>query len=313
MIDSFPNFDRPVVPGGYAWWYVDGISADGEDAITVIAFVGSVFSPYYAAARRRGAADPINHCAINVALYGQRNKRWAMTERGKNDVTRSAKEFVVGPSALSWDGDALTIRIDEVSVPFPAKIRGTIRVLPSVLTNHEVILNETGKHRWFGIAPCARIEVDFSQPDLHWQGEGYLDSNVGDAPLEDGFTHWAWSRASLSDGTAVLYDAALRGGGHFSRGLRFDRHGDLTEFSPPPASPLPSTGWRIRRETRADTGSSASVIRTLEDTPFYARTLVSTHLLGVPVTAVHESLDLNRFASRWVQTLLPFRMPRRAG
>jgi carotenoid 1,2-hydratase len=43
----------------------------------------------------------------------------------------------------------------------------------------------------------------------------------------------------------------------------------------------------------------------------YARALVLTQLLGVPVTAVHESLDLNRFASRWVQTLLPFRMPRR--
>jgi carotenoid 1,2-hydratase len=27
---------------------------------------------------------------------------------------------------------------------------------------------------------------------------------------------------------------------------------------------------------------------------------------------VHESLDLDRFAQRWVQLLLPFRMPRRA-
>jgi carotenoid 1,2-hydratase len=75
---------------------------------------------------------------------------------------------------------------------------------------------------------------------------------------------------------------------------------------------LTTTGWRIRRETRADAGGAATIVRTLEDTPFYARTLVSTQLLGVPVTAVHESLDLNRFASRWVQTLLPFRMPRHA-
>jgi carotenoid 1,2-hydratase len=27
--------------------------------------------------------------------------------------------------------------------------------------------------------------------------------------------------------------------------------------------------------------------------------------------AVHESVDLDRFASRWVRMLLPFKMPRR--
>jgi carotenoid 1,2-hydratase len=91
-----------------------------------------------------------------------------------------------------------------------------------------------------------------------------------------------------------------------------DGQGKVEEFSPPPTRKLTATGWRIGRETRADTDSQASVIRTLEDTPFYARSLVSTQLLGAPVTAVHESLNLNHFASRWVQTLLPFWMPRRA-
>ena len=172
MTDTFPNFNRPVASGGYAWWYVDGISDDGKHAITLIAFVGSVFSPYYARARRHGATDPLNYCALNVALYQQGDKRWAMTERGRNDVRRSAKEFVVGPSALTWDGDALTIHIDEVSVPLPSKIRGTVRVRPSTLTNHEVVLNHEGHHHWHGIAPLARIEVDFSHPHLRWQFTG---------------------------------------------------------------------------------------------------------------------------------------------
>ena len=52
--------------------------------------------------------------------------------------------------------------------------------------------------------------------------------------------------------------------------------------------------------------------RQLEDTPFYARSLLATTLLGEPVTAVHESLSMLRFRQRWVQYLLPFRMPRRA-
>jgi carotenoid 1,2-hydratase len=49
----------------------------------------------------------------------------------------------------------------------------------------------------------------------------------------------------------------------------------------------------------------------LEDAPFYSRSLLATHLAGSPGPAIHESLDLDRFRSRWVQCLLPFRMPRR--
>lgn len=109
----------------------------------------------------------------------------------------------------------------------------------------------------------------------------------------------------------MLYDAARRNGSYFSRGLRFDRQGNVASFTPPPVHRLATTGWRLHRETRADSGSPARILRTLEDTPFYARSLVSTQLLGEPVTAVHESLDLNRFAARWVQMLLPFRLPRR--
>ena len=52
------------------WWYLDALSDDGRHGLTVIAFIGSVFSPYYALARRRGAGDPLDHCALNVALYG---------------------------------------------------------------------------------------------------------------------------------------------------------------------------------------------------------------------------------------------------
>ena len=63
--------DAAIAPGGYAWWYVDALSADRRHGLTVIALLGSVFSPYYARARRRDpAADPLQYCAMNVALYG---------------------------------------------------------------------------------------------------------------------------------------------------------------------------------------------------------------------------------------------------
>ena len=90
-----------VPPNGYAWWYVDALSDDGQHGLTIIAFIGSVFSPYYALARRNGPADPLNHCAINVAVYGKGSNRWAMTERPRGAVSRTANLFTVGPSHLS--------------------------------------------------------------------------------------------------------------------------------------------------------------------------------------------------------------------
>jgi carotenoid 1,2-hydratase len=52
------------------------------------------------------------------------------------------------------------------------------------------------------------------------------------------------------------------------------------------------------------------VAETLVDAPFYARSVLNTRIAGQPVTAMHESLSLDRFSAGWVQALLPFRMPR---
>ena len=155
--------------GGYVWWYVDALSDDGDHGITVIAFLGSVFSPYYAWARRRGRGDPLRHCALNVALYGTR-RRWAMTERRDAAVQRGADFLAIGPSTLDWDGSTLTIRIDEIAVPLPRRIRGTLRLYPSALETRTLALDAAGLHRWRPIAPCARVEVAMDSPGLSWSG-----------------------------------------------------------------------------------------------------------------------------------------------
>ena len=42
-----PCFDLNIPSNGYGWWYMDGLSDDGTKAVSVIAFIGSVFSPWY--------------------------------------------------------------------------------------------------------------------------------------------------------------------------------------------------------------------------------------------------------------------------
>jgi carotenoid 1,2-hydratase len=304
---SGPTFDQPVAPNGYAWWYVDALSDDGAHGLTIIAFVGSVFSPYYAWARRRGATDPARHCAINVVLYGPR-KRWAMTERGSEAVQREASMLRIGPSALTWDGNSLSIRLHEVATPIPAPIRGIVRVHPTALTGRRLALHPD--HDWSPLAPSARVEVALEAPPLRWSGAGYLDTNTGRAPLERAFMRWDWSRASLAGGdTAILYEAARHDSEPTMLALHIDRNGAVETFDPPPRVSLESTRWRIARTTRADDGV-ATVARTLTDAPFYARSVLSTRLLGQPATAMHESLDCRRFEQPWVQAMLPFRMPR---
>jgi carotenoid 1,2-hydratase len=267
-----------------------------------------VFSPYYAWS---GRGDPLNHCAINVALYG-RPRRWAMTERGRRRVETAADSFTVGPSRVAWDGTALTVEIDEVGVPVPSRLRGTVRLVPEALTADSFVLDAEGRHEWWPIAPRARVEVAMTAPALSWSGTGYLDTNQGSEPLEAGFVDWDWSRAPLPDGgSAVLYNARRRRGGTLDLALAFGRDGTVERFAAPPEAPLPTTPWRVRRATRSEAGAAPRVVETLEDSPFYARSVVETRLCGETVTAVHESLMLDRFATPWCKLMLPFRMPRR--
>jgi carotenoid 1,2-hydratase len=299
-----------VAPGGYLWWYVDALSDDGRHGVTLIALLGSVFSPYYAWSGRR---DPLNHCTLNAVLYGEGGHRWAMTERGRNAVRRDARSLAIGPSALAWEGDALVVRVDEVTAPIPLRLRGTIRVHPLMATGHAEELDGPGRHRWWPISPLARVEVALERPALAWSGTGYLDANAGEESLENGFVDWDWSRAPVGREAAILYDVRRRDGSERSLALRFRGDGTVERLGPRPRVALPRTRWwRVPRQTLSEEGQPAArVLRTLEDTPFYARSVIETQLLGRTLPMMHESLALDRFRANWVRAMLPFRMPRR--
>ena len=277
----------------------------------MIAFIGSVFSPYYAWACRGQNAVATNHCAINVALTGRNGHLWAMTERDEKSLARSPRELTVGPSRVSWNGQSLIADIDEVTAPIPRRLRGRISLHPAALTDTLVPLDLARQHTWSPIAPVARVEVALTEPALSWKGFAYLDSNFGSAPLATAFKHWSWSRTIEPDRTRVLYDVTGRRDAATSLALEFDRHGHGTPIAVPPVATLQSTRWRVKRTTRADSAPQARVVETWEDGPFYARSLVETRLGGAPVMAVHESLSLDRFSNPIVQAMLPWRMPRR--
>ncbi len=247
----------------------------------------------------------MRHCALNVALYGPR-KRWAMTERRASAVQRGPEFLTIGPSALNWDGATLTVEINELAVPFPRRLRGTLRLYPTALETTTFTLDSAGHHRWQPIAPCARAELTMDSPNLSWSGQAYFDTNTGDRPLEQDFVRWDWSRARIPGGTAVLYEIQRRDG-PLTLAMRYDDAGGRVDLTPPTAVTLPATRWRVPRRISA---TAPSITKTLEDTPFYARSVVAATIQGHKVSAMHESLAMSRFTTPWVQAMLPFRMPR---
>ena len=282
--------------------------------MSIIAFVGSVFSPYYALARglNGGVADPEHFCAINVALYGAQGRRWTMTERGSKHVQRSHNRFTVGPSQLHWNGQQLVIDIDEVNVPIPMRVRGRVTVQPVGLSAFVTGLDADARHRWGPIAPCSRVTVEMQNPQSRWSGHAYLDSNEGDEPVDRAFKEWDWARAEMANGdTTVIYDVRPRVGPDRVVAQRFAPSGQTSAFAAPPRQTLAPSKWRIGRTMRSEGGAGASVVQTLEDTPFYVRSVLRADLLGEQVTAVHETLSIPRLVSLPVRLMLPWRMPRR--
>ncbi len=305
-----PNFDIDVPPNGYAWWYVDGICAGGGRAISVIGFIGSVFSPWY---RWSGRRNPHNNVCINVATYGP-GGRFTMTDRGQAALRQSRDIFTVGPSSMRWRNGQLVIHINEIAAPpLVSRVRGTVTVTPSAVTGVEAPLTPDGSHVWRPFAPTCEIRVDLDAPGWQWDGHGYFDANFGTRALEQDFTYWTWGRFPVTSGSTCFYDATLRDGSHLSLGATFDTHGNATEVAPPPKARLPRSLWAVARETRADSGIRPRQVQNMLDAPFYSRSAVETCIDGETTVGVHEALDLRRFRSPLLKPMLACRVPRRAG
>jgi len=308
------GFDASVPDGGYRWWYLDAFSDDGTAALTIIVFIGSVFSPYYYRARRRGVATPENFCSVNAILYGPDRRRWAMTERGAGDLDRDERSISIGPSrVLDRDDGRYIFQIDEVCNPLPTRLRGQIELRTSRLGSECFALDPDGAHRWWPASPAGRVKVTMAQPDLSWEGSAYLDCNAGVIPLEETFRNWHWQRSESEAGRGhIHYDATLLDGEACGLGLAYGPDGSCTRLSDPGCQGdlSPTTLWRAKRRCRALVGEPR-VVHTLEDSPFYARSVLELDSGLGRRKVMHESLHLDRFTRPWMQWMLPVRMPRR--
>ncbi len=268
----------------------------------MIAFMGSVFSPFYARAiSANKRSDPLDYCAFNVGFYGPHGRtHWVFTEFPRGDIGRSATQFDLAGNQLCWDDHVLRIQIDDRCAPRRRRIRGRIDVHFTEANLQCFPIDDAGQHQWCPIAPFATAEVSMHAPDLDWSGHAYIDSNQGEVPLHHTFDRWNWSRTHTGNAAQLTYNTQETDGRKHQLALAY-RDGEIQTIVPQAQATLPTTGWSLERHCQL---AAPTLKQTLDDTPFYARSLVESDG-GI---GMHESLSLERFRKSWVQRLLPFRM-----
>ncbi len=284
------------------------MSDDETAAIVVIALIGNPFSPDYHGARARGDASALGYSSMNVALYARGASAWALQEQQICETDRSASDLAIGTSSMRWEGDQLVVEIDERTSPIARSLRGRVVIHPEVQPGLELAIDAEGEHRWWPVAPVARIEADFAEPRIAFSGHGYHDANAGSRPIDAAFERWSWSRARFEQSALLTYDVVPSSGDERALALRVGKDGSVEDLERTWRTPLVTTSWRLPRQIRVDEGSEARVVRSLEDGPFYARALVETQLGGQRVVAVHEELAAHRLRSPVVRLLTRARM-----
>lgn len=291
----------PTRSGAYLWLYTDVVA--GDLTAVCIFLVGSVFSPRYAARLRRRAL-PLEHCAVNVALYrGGRRVAWAFSEYA-GVAESGVGSLAIGRSRLAYRPDGtLTVDVRERTAPWGRPVALRIALAPGCAAGPELPLDAEAVHRWQPRIARGAARLELPDQGIRRDGIGYHDANHGGAALGDGVSGWWWSRVHTPARSLVRYRA----------------HGNPTmleleaaDGAPPairrvaaPARRARRSAWGLRLPRDIGAGDVRLAPRhLLESSPFYARQETrdgETHALA-------ESADFRRFRSPLVRWMAYFRM-----
>ena len=285
----------PDRAGAYRWYYAD--VACGEVSAVVIFLLGSLFSPRYVARR---TALPIEHCAVNFALYvGGRRRQWVLSEYPTG--VQSDRVLSIGRSSFEVAPDGtVEIEIRERLAPFGGETRAELVLRPTAPGLGVVPLLPDGTHTWEPRAPRCEAELRLPLLGHALKGYGYHDVNAGDSPLGPTLPSWSWTRVHAPGATAV--DLRLPAGERIT--VRTGEGGtSLCRDQAPPAEGM-STHWGLRvPRTLSAGGLEVPAPDLVESSPFYARQVARSGDLH----AIGEVADFRRFRSPLVRWMAHFR------
>lgn len=272
---------------------------------------------------------------------------WVMNEHAPATLRADDASLAVGASAVRYLPDGgLRFELDEDTTRFfgraGERLTGHITVAAPPPPGPPLLLGEDARgaaHFWQPLCPrsAAVVELQLGPRRIGFRGTAYCDRNYGAGRLEDAFARWGWAHGFAtsetpggdgggdgdSDGAAVMvYDALRRDGTRRRIAIRLpgpDRAAVVTESVEAATAPEParaSGGFFWLRVPPSFTAGPYVCERRpgragrLLDAPFYARFAARILDTGRPdarYEGVGEYLDLDRFASRWVQHLLRYK------
>jgi carotenoid 1,2-hydratase len=288
----------PAAPGTYRWLYTD-VAAEGWTAVCIF-MVGAVFSPRYAA-RRGTAARPLEHSAVNFALYRDGVRvAWAFTEY--RDACREGGGLRVGGSRLAYEDGRLVIDVDERTAPWRAPLRARLELDAAAPAGPEMALDGAGRHRWQALVPRANAWLQVPEHGVSGAGLGYHDTNHGDERLGETLRGWRWARLHGPTKTLVGYQPPAPSPVIH---VMADRAAVVVARAAPRPDALRRSRWQLPLPRRLSAGGrDVPASRLLESSPFYARQEGAAdgwHALG-------EVADFARFRSPLIRWMARFRM-----
>ncbi|MCP3058751.1 carotenoid 1,2-hydratase [Myxococcus sp. K38C18041901] len=295
--------DIPALPGeagAYRWFYAD-VTAGPFSAVCIF-MLGSLFSPRYSVAARRGGR-PMEYSAVNFALYHEGVRRlWVLSEYPHAQM-ESPGRLRIGRSTLTYGEDGVVcMEVDDWTAPWGRPVSARLTLEPLTPMGEVVRLMPELPHYWQALAPRAKAKLEVSSLGVTAEGLGYHDTNHGEELLGERLAGWHWARTHREDTTVVDYHlpdgvAPLRMTA-CSSGVRCERGEE------PQSRPTVITGWGLRVPSRLESGNTVvGQARLLESSPFYARLEARKGALD----CMGEVADFRRFHSPFIRWMAHFR------
>lgn len=209
-------------PGGYEWWYFDGISSDGRYSFVIIFYEGNPFSTRYNARLSDSESEPMpsEYPAVSISIYenGQ-TIYYSFTEYRPSDCLfrEDRPEVNIGDHRMRGeikDGKLNYILNLEEILPSGDGLRAEIRFnSASTETSLFSQYKESGSsHQWNLVQPRADIKAEIQlytqqekSREINFEGRGYHDHNTGKEPMFAEFSNWYWGRFHFDYATLVYY------------------------------------------------------------------------------------------------------------
>lgn len=202
------------VPGGFAWWYVDGRD-DAGHGLVLIASWALPFFPGDRAARDAGRPLPARaRPGVNLALYrAGRAVAYALHDVDPADASWDGERMRLGRSVLTLERRGPRAEL-HATVDLPVagsahRLVGEVRCQGALADDGGADPGEPHDHRWAPVLGAARIRATFTHAGrtvLDLDGSGYHDRNVSGVPLDAlGIDVWTWGRQAFGDRLVIHY------------------------------------------------------------------------------------------------------------